>query len=76
LNKLKNDISYISEAYQQDLVTSLHDKFRNIPGVLLAYESELSDVFELAAGVSADGDAELSSDFFGADTALLLFFPA
>jgi hypothetical protein len=43
---------------------------------LLAYESELSDVFELAAGVSADGDAELSSDFFGADTALLLFFPA
>jgi hypothetical protein len=52
------------------MVTSLHDKFRNIPGVLLVYASELSDVFELAAGVSADDDAELSSDFFDADTAL------
>ena len=39
-------------------------------GCCSSYESELSDIFELAAGVSAVDDAELSSDFFGADTAL------
>jgi len=44
--------------------------FEIYQGSCSCYESELSDVFELAAGVSADGDAELSSDFFDADAAL------